>query len=67
MRKPLAAAHRRIADREHADEQRLLNLAPRLAHPGKARARARELSEAAERHSRYADRVEGRAPDEAPD
>jgi hypothetical protein len=62
-RKRLATKHRRIADREHADERRLLNVAPKLADPARVRAEARKLSESAERHRLVADEVEERDPD----
>lgn len=58
--KPLAEAHRRIADAEHSLEQGMLERADRTPDPEHTRRRARSISENARVHDRAADRIDER-------
>ncbi|MGY1624800.1 hypothetical protein ACI789_21555 [Geodermatophilus sp. SYSU D00965] len=57
----LADAHRRIADAEHAVEQKMLDHADAVPDPEHMRRRARAISDNAREHDQTADRVEQRA------
>jgi hypothetical protein len=59
-RKPLAHAHRALADAEHSIEEKLLDEADVLPDPEQVRRRARSLSENARGHDRAADRIDER-------
>ena len=61
MGDPLADAHRRIAEAEHALEQRMLEQADGVPDPEHMRRRAHSISENARVHDEAADRVERRS------
>lgn len=54
----LARAHRRIAAREHADEDRLKDLADKTNDPEGFEQAAEEISERADEHLEAAERIE---------
>jgi len=56
--KPLAAAHRRVGQAEHAVERRMKEHADKVPDPEEMRRRAHELSAHGDRHLEKADALE---------
>jgi anti-anti-sigma regulatory factor len=65
--KPLAQAHRRIADAEHTVERHMIEQAQRTRDPDETRRRAVGISRSAERHRKVADEIDGRDSGSGPD
>lgn len=59
--KPLADAHRRLAEAERGVERMILDRAEGLPDPERARRRARSFSDNARVHEMCADRIDKRA------